>query len=955
MKHKTPCLGAAWRCRLINRGSGRPPCVLTRLFIGLIRDRALGLLVLWGSIQEANPTVHFTTSWTMFKTVCVSAALLAGTTPLVRAGHTVPGALPNYQVGVVEANLALPQAHALGIGWTRVPLPWASLEPKANTWNFQYTHNDQTLLALAADGIVPVGVVQTVPEWASATPADGLKGVPRGLSLPWNNPGNLWGQFMYSLARHYAGLINTWIIGNEISVHTGPSASFDGTTMQMAEMIRVAYEAVKAANPAGAVQAPGAPYWYDRGATTNALLTDLSRLPQARQHHDFIDGLNLHLYNTVQWNDMVFASYHHMLAEHGLGSLPIWLSETNVAPYDAPEDPGVTPAEQADFLIENLADSLAYTPHVEVYEMTDPHARVNYGLVSASGSSGPAYQAVRTITTVLADTQFISASVLPYEWQAVSKPAVVTFGGVRRLVNVVWDQGFQSTTVSLPGYGPTATVIAANGTVRTVTRSHGHFTLSLAPAIHHSASPPTNAPIGGPPLIVVQTVGRGQAGTPTAPPLNAPSEFARPAAPLIARRGDETATVNPDQATVTIRRGSQTVTVGGWGVGAGQLLGPSGVAIGPQGWVYVTNAGANDLVVYAASGRVVARWGTFGTGAGQFNGPSGLAVGPHGTVYVADTLNQRIQAFTATGQFVGQVAAAWPTRLQVTSAGQVTFMDGVTEASGVVSFSRVMTTLPAPSAVTALAASPQGGYAVATAAGQVTVYRHDGHVQATWTIPHAYGNRLPPRITALAWENSTLYVLDGRYNRILAINTTRPPVPIRVTATGLVDQGTVAALPVSAPTLLGPAALSVSATGTLWIANTDRNQLLALTPAGTVLRQVTLHDGVAGVAVTAQGQIAVTGYYGGSLTELTPQGRVIWRSGSPGHGPNNLDHPTTVCVLPNGDLAVWDTGNDRAVIDSAQGHPLNWITAPAGATALTAWPNGDLAWATAQGVQLVTP
>jgi sugar lactone lactonase YvrE len=885
----------------------------------------------------------------------MSASVLAGGTPLAMAAGPTRLAVPDYQVGVVEANQALSQAHALGIGWTRVPLPWASLEPAPNTWNFQYTHNDQTLLAMAADGIVPVGVVQTVPLWASATPADGLKGVPRGLSLPWNNPGNTWGQFMYSLARHYAGLINTWIIGNEISVHSGPSASFDGTTMQMAEMIRVAYEAIKAANPAALVQAPGAPYWYDRGADTNALLTDLSRLPKARQNHDFIDGLNLHLYNTVQWNGLVFGYYRHILKSHGLGSLPIWLSETNVAPYDAPEDPGVTPAEQADFIIENLADSLGYAPHVEVYEMTDPHARVNYGLVSASGSSGPAYKAVQTLTQALAGTKFISASVLPYEWQAVSKPAVVTFGGVRRLVNVVWDQGFQRTQVSLPAYTSTAAVITANGLSRTVTRAQGHFTLSLAPATHHSVSPATNAPIGGPPLIVVQRVATGQAGTPSTPPLNAPTEFAGPAPVITAKRGDETATVNPSQATVTIASGSHTVTVGGWGVGPGQLLGPSGVVIGPQGWVYVTNAGANNVVVYTSSGRVVARWGAFGHGSGQFNGPSGIGVGPHGTVYVADTLNQRIQAFTPTGRFLGQVAAAWPTTLRVVASGQVAFADGITDGSGVASFSRVTTTLPAPSAATALAVNARGDYAVATAAGQITLYTDRGQVRATWTIPHAYGNRLPPRITALAWAGTTLYAVDGRYNRILAINTTQPPVPIRVTATGLIDQGTVTVLPMPAGALLGPSALAVSGTGALWIADTDRNQLLAAKPDGILLTHVALHDGVAGVAVTAQGRIAVTGYYGDSLTEFTATGQVVWRTGSPGHGPNNLDHPTTVVVLPNGDLAVWDTGNNRAVIYSDEGQPVNWITAPTSATALAVWPNGDLAWVTANGVQIVTP
>lgn len=592
----------------------------------------------------------------------VCGSLVALATPVAAATTS----LPNYQIGVVEADQALPQAQSLGVGWTRVPLPWASLEPQNGTWNFQYTHNDSTLLALAADGIVPVGVVQTVPTWASTNPAQAPRGVPQGLSLPWNNPGNYWGQFMYSMARHYAGLINTWIIGNEISVHTGPSRSFDGTPMQMAEMIRVAYLAVKAANPAASIQAPGAPYWYDQGRTTNTLLTDLASLPGARQHHDFIDGLNLHLYNTVQWNRLVFAAYRRMLTQHGLGSFPIWLSETNAAP-NAPEDPGITPAEQGDFLIENLAASLGWAVHVEVYQMTDPHARVQYGLVGPSGATGPAYTAVQTLTRALAGTRFLHESVLPYEWKAINKPAVVTLGGVQRLVQVVWDQGFQRTMVILPAYEHTAILIAPNGTTRSITASGGHFVIPLAPALHHSRQPPTNAPIGGTPLIVVQSVKRGQAGTPTRTPVNSPAEFAQPAPLVTATRGSETATVNPTQATVTITTGSRSVTVGGWGVGSGQLLGPSGVAIGPTGTVYVTNSGANNVVAYRPTGQVITQWGSYGTTPGHFNGPSGVAIGPHGNVYVADTLNQRVQVFSPTGKYITEGPSNWPATLTVTS------------------------------------------------------------------------------------------------------------------------------------------------------------------------------------------------------------------------------------------------------------------------------------------------
>ena len=73
---------------------------------------------------------------------------------------------------------------------------------------------------------------------------------------------------------------------------------------------------------------------YTYGKTTSRLLTDLSQLPGAAQHHDFIDGINLHLYNTLQFNALIFARYRQILNAHGLASLPIWLSEANAAPKD---------------------------------------------------------------------------------------------------------------------------------------------------------------------------------------------------------------------------------------------------------------------------------------------------------------------------------------------------------------------------------------------------------------------------------------------------------------------------------------------------------------------------------------------------------------------------------------------------------------------------------------------
>ncbi len=905
----------------------------------------------------------------------------------------------DYRFGVVDAPKALSAALKLGVGWTRVPFFWNDLEPAPGQWNPFYTSHDQSFLALAKYGVALTGVVETVPAWASVNPAQAPNGVPKGLNLPWNNPGNLWGQFMYHLARHYAGLINTWIIGNEISITQGPYHTWDGTVAQFAQMIRVAYEAAKAANPAAAIQAPGAPYWYTYGKTTDQLLTDLSRLPGASHHHDFLSGLNLHLYNTLQFNPYIYGRYRAMLDAHGLGSLPIWLSEANASPAVGGHA-GVTLDQQVAFLVEDLAESFAYSTRVEVYQMQDPASLAGpegpTGLLTASGTPRPAYTAYQTLIRELSGATFLHQQLHAFKGYSPSTPAIVTFGAPGRLIQVVWDQGFAPTKVTVPAYGSSVQVISALGHAETVPVRGGTVSLTLPPATDHNPQNVHDAAIGGLPVYVVQAVPIGTQGTPRTAQYGTPSGFAAVAhhrwtTPPALAPGQ--VTVNPagDQVAVGSKGGTMVwgtagttpgtlnapvagtlangkvyvanagnfvVSVftpnghfvrqfGGYGGNPGQFLGMSGIAVGTDGAVYVTNSGAQTVVAYSPTGKFIRAWGTWGSAAGQFDGPSGVAVGPRGTVYVADTLNNRIQAFSPGGSFLNQVTTADPSQIAVTGSGALRVTDGLTAQLTSVTFPRTLTTLPAPQDATAVATQASGSYAVASVNGQVTTYSARGTETGLWVLPPAYGNRLPPDITALAWRGSTLYAVDGRYNRILAINTALPPLPIHVTKAGLVDGGTVIVIPLPSHALLGPRAVAVSSDGSLWIADTDHRRLLHVTPAGRVLASVPLHDGPYGVAVMPTGAIAVTGYYGGTVMLLNPQtGHLSSLGFSSGPGPAQLVHPTTVVPLSQGGLAIWDNGNHRAVITNAAGHPVAWMTSPPGATAMTTLPSGAVAWTT---------
>ncbi len=46
-----------------------------------------------------------------------------------------------------------------------------------------------------------------------------------------------------------------------------------------------------------------------------------------------------------------------------------------------------------------------------------------------------------------------------------------------------------------------------------------------------------------------------------------------------------------------------------------------------------------------SSGTEVARWGGYGSGIGQFDHPFGVAVAPNGDVFVADSENHRVHKY----------------------------------------------------------------------------------------------------------------------------------------------------------------------------------------------------------------------------------------------------------------------------------------------------------------------
>jgi predicted membrane-bound mannosyltransferase/DNA-binding beta-propeller fold protein YncE len=114
--------------------------------------------------------------------------------------------------------------------------------------------------------------------------------------------------------------------------------------------------------------------------------------------------------------------------------------------------------------------------------------------------------------------------------------------------------------------------------------------------------------------------------------------------------------------------------VGQGGDVAGQFAAPRGIAVAPDGSLYVADSMNHRIQHLDPNGNLISEWGSFGSvdqgnaPGGTFNEPWGVGLGPDGSVYVADTWNHRVQKFTADGDFL----TMWGTPVSDTGA-EITF------------------------------------------------------------------------------------------------------------------------------------------------------------------------------------------------------------------------------------------------------------------------------------------
>jgi len=311
----------------------------------------------------------------------------------------------------------------------------------------------------------------------------------------------------------------------------------------------------------------------------------------------------------------------------------------------------------------------------------------------------------------------------------------------------------------------------------------------------------------------------------------------------------------------------------GQGSGPGQMSFPYGVAIDPQGRVFVADDLNHRIQRFSTPQTQYAykaRWGSYGTGPNNLAYPRGLAANAGGDLFVANTGNDRVDVFDSSGTLKRSFGTSGR------AGGQFDGPVGVaTDASG----------------VRAVADSVNG---------RVQLLNVDGSIATIWGSPNPGPTILPDPVAVAFDPSGNGYVLDARRSRIVVFD--------RATATTSRTIGSEGSGPGQ---LRSPQALAIDDAGNIAVADSGNTRIARFTAAGAYLGSFAVEAPPRGIAVTPDGSRIYVSDTKNRITIYDGAGTEIDQFGGTGSKLGKLNAPAQINLDPAGNLWVADRGNNR--------------------------------------------
>ena len=445
----------------------------------------------------------------------------------------------------------LPLAREAGSRWDRFDFIWPTIEQTKDNW--QFAAYDDLVQDMSEVGMNVVGILLWTPEWAATgdrrarslseppgPPSDWYApsiwstlsaqapprmsaSPPEGLYEAWDDwttsdgdPVNYWGRYVHTIVSRYsnpsrfAKPVKHWEVWNEVD-----DGAWDyfwtGSKADYAQLLKVGYQATKAACPDCTVLYAGLLYWADQHYFED-VLDILNDDPSAAANNYYFDAMSVHLYSR---SSSTYDTVNHIRSrmKEYVPDRPIWLTETGVPvwddalvnPHPDPYPFAATQEEAAAYVIQSYANALA--SGVERYfffRANDQDMSEYFGLMRNDQTFRPSYVAYQLATSHLVSPTMVTN--WTYSQEGVRR--VTLWGTPRGKISVLWNTRPVSTTFDYHPTLSTATLVDPRGSAHTITPTASGYAIALPGATAKlEANQPNELPdyyIGGEPFLVIE-------------------------------------------------------------------------------------------------------------------------------------------------------------------------------------------------------------------------------------------------------------------------------------------------------------------------------------------------------------------------------------------------------------------------------------------------------------------
>jgi polysaccharide biosynthesis protein PslG len=280
-------------------------------------------------------------------------------------------------------------AHAI-----RVEIPWATLEPTQGQIEPKaLAFTDSVVNQAAAAGIKVVALTMWTPCWASSAPTPLLSKCRAGnggraQAWPPVNPAS-YGSFAAFVAARYGSKLAAVEVWNEPDQSNEDYFAGPNKAQRYAELLRVAYPAIKSADPQMTVL--GGSLVGTNGAFLRALY--------ANGIKGYYDGLSVHFY-TLALGAM---RYTHEVQLHNGDHTPLWLNEFGWSScwpgQRIQQEQGCVTQQAQATNIANVYRETARTPWIAaemLYSLQGSRSE-DFGVLNENGRRKPAFAALRGV------------------------------------------------------------------------------------------------------------------------------------------------------------------------------------------------------------------------------------------------------------------------------------------------------------------------------------------------------------------------------------------------------------------------------------------------------------------------------------------------------------------------------------------------------------------------------